>query len=52
MKNLRVLFVGVVACFFLMTLSVSCDADESADIQKNEQDDAKIGKDEIDNDDI
>ena len=53
MKNFKIVLVGIIASLFLMALSVSCDADQSADIQKLEQDDAKaIGKDEIDNDDI
>lgn len=53
MRKLRVQLVGIIACLFLITLSVSCDADDSADIQKFEDTDTKaIGKDEIDNDDI
>ncbi len=52
MKNYRVLLVGFIACLFLITLSVSCDAEDSAEIQKIEDSNTKLNKDEIDNDDI
>jgi len=53
MKKLRIVFVGIIASLFLMTLSISCDADEGADIQKVEQHETKaINKGEIGNDDI
>ena len=53
MKNLRVLLVGLIAILLLSTLSISCDAQKNGDIQSIEQNDIqKLGKDEIDDDDI
>jgi hypothetical protein len=36
MKNLRGVLVGIVASLLLTTLSISCDADKSGDIQSIE----------------
>ena len=55
MKNIRLLVVGMIACLFLILLSVSCDTDKGADIQsieRNNNNIQKIDKGEIDNDDI
>ena len=55
MRNTRVLLVGLIASVLLLTLSVSCDAEQNGDIQGIEQQSADrqaLGKDEIDNDDI